>query len=130
MSLELMTACVKTLAIAVQSAEVAKSIGDRLSTFTAHLKSQALSGDGVIPQSASSVEDGSGQVLETLTNRFGDGLALRKLILIAYVTAAKAKIAFPTREERRRKQHLLQWFHLHWELISPLIPCVGLEDIP
>jgi hypothetical protein len=123
MSLELVEACIKTLWIAVQSPETAKSLASRLQEFTKALESQAQAED---PQLFP--ENRTTDSYAAITAKFGDDVTLQKLILVAYVCANAGKIKYPTREEKRRKSKLLQWFEKNWDLFRTILPEVQIED--
>ena len=66
-------------------------------------------------------------VTQEITRRFGSNIKHGELVGIAQAIADKAQIKLD-RDAKRRKNVLLKWFAENWEIISPFLDYIVLED--
>ena len=66
-------------------------------------------------------------VTQEITRRFGANIKHGELVGIAQAIAEKAQIKLD-RDAKRRKNVLLKWFAENWEIISPFLDYIVLEE--
>ena len=66
-------------------------------------------------------------VTQEITRRFGSTIKHGELVGIAQAIADKAQIKLD-RDAKRRKNVLLKWFSENWDVISPFLDYIVLED--
>ena len=66
-------------------------------------------------------------VTQEITRRFGPNIKHGELVGIAQAIADKAQIKLD-RDAKRRKNVLIKWFAENWDIISPFLDYIVLED--